>query len=658
MERMDDTRNPRLEAALSYARRGWHVFPCLAGLKVPATERGFYDATTDQVQIERWWTDNPHWNVAIATGASGLAVIDVDPAGLAHWDKLLADFPDLAEAARGAPRVVTPRDGFHIYLKGDGPTTTSKLTPGIDTRGAGGYVLAPPSYVNDGKSKGAYEGDLAWVEPVSIPDTFGERLAAMKAPVERSAPALPPEEIRWDMPETIVRAEAWLQTLVDAGDVAVEGCGGDQRTYEVCCRVLEMGITPDSALDLIARIWNSACRPPWDERELKIKIRNAWDYGQETRGGKAERPMEDEHKHLLDATSPETEQAEWDEFAAYTPVHIVTARENLKPTEWLLDGIIPRTGTGIFYGPSKTFKTFVMLDLALSLATGHGPNWWQYGDREPATVLYLAGESPHAFKKERTDAWLAANPLPGLLERSGMHVISRVPPFEMHAYWAHMVAHFKKQKTRPSMVVIDTLGRAMIGRDEHSTKDAGWATGKMEWLARELDTFVFAIHHTGKDASRGMRGSYTWFANVDLVLEAHRASEKHKAVDIFVRKVKEGEEPENPIHLEAAPYGQAIAFTRDWNYEEPEAVEAPEAVTGPGSEEWLQPEALVAVLCKGPHHTEHLAEALSQYHNVALRKVRRGLQREMKGRYKAWAPDGTVWKLPGDHPASRPEMEF
>jgi hypothetical protein len=655
---VNDTRNPRLEAALSYARRGWHVFPCLAGLKVPATERGFYDATTDQVQIERWWTDNPHWNVAIATGASGLAVIDVDPAGLAHWDKLLADFPDLAEAARGAPRVVTPRDGFHIYLKGDGPTTTSKLTPGIDTRGAGGYVLAPPSYVNDGKSKGAYEGDLAWVEPVSIPDTFGERLAAMKAPVERSAPALPPEEIRWDMPETIVRAEAWLQTLVDAGDVAVEGCGGDQRTYEVCCRVLEMGITPDSALDLIARIWNSACRPPWDERELKIKIRNAWDYGQETRGGKAERPMEDEHKHLLDAPETPEDEARAAEYERFTPRPIQEARRNLKAPEWLVQDVIPRRGTGILYGPSQTFKTFVLLDLAMAISTGHGPNWWQYGDLEPRPVLYLAGEGPHAFKGQRIDAWLACNPLPGLLERSRLLVVDEVPPFDMHAYWLHMVEWLKERDIKPAMVVIDTLSRALMGMDENSAKDAGRATGKLDWLARQLDSFVVAVHHTGKDAARGMRGSYAWFGNVDVVLETDRRNERHTAVDVHIRKMKDGDQPDKPIHLEGAPFGSTLAFTRDWNYEEPEAVEAPEVPSGPGSEEWLQPEALVAVLCKGPHHTEHLAEALSQYHNVALRKVRRGLQREMKGRYKAWAPDGTVWKLPSDHPASRPEMEF
>jgi hypothetical protein len=654
---MDDTRNPRLEAALSYARRGWHVFPCLAGLKAPATAHGHQDATTDQAQIERWWTDNPNWNVGISAGASGLAVVDVDPAGLAHWDKLLEDFPDLAEAVRSAPRVVTPRDGFHVYLKGDGPTTASKLAPGIDTRGAGGYVLAPPSVVDDGKSKGSYIGDLEWVEPVPVPPAFGERLAALKAPVERSAPTLPPEEIRWDTPETTVRAEAWLQTLVDAGDVAVEGCGGDQRTYEVCCRVLEMGITPDGALDLISRVWNPACRPPWDERELAAKIRNAWDYGQETRGGKAGRPLEEEHKHLLDAPETPEDQARAAEYERFTPRPIQEARKNLREPEWLVQDIIPRRGTGILYGPSQTFKTFLLLDLAMAISTGHGSNWWQYGDREPRPILYLAGEGPHAFKGQRIDAWLAANPLPGLLDRSRLFVVDEVPPFEMHAYWTHMVDYLKANNIKPAMVVIDTLSRALMGMDENSAKDAGKATGKLDWLARQLDSFVIAVHHTGKDAARGMRGSYAWFGNVDVVLETDRKNERHVAVDLHVRKMKDGDQPDKPLHFEGAPYGSTLAFTRDWNYEEPEAVEAPEAASGPGSEEWLQPDALVSVLMKGPHTLEHLAEALSQYHNVSLRKVRRGLQQAAKGRLRAWAPDGSVWKLPGDHPAMQ-GMEF
>jgi hypothetical protein len=67
--------------ALAYARRGWAVFPCLPGQKIPATAHGFRDATTDEQQITEWFGRGFTWNLAIATGAPGPDVLDVDQHG-------------------------------------------------------------------------------------------------------------------------------------------------------------------------------------------------------------------------------------------------------------------------------------------------------------------------------------------------------------------------------------------------------------------------------------------------------------------------------------------------------------------------------------------------------------------------------------------------
>ena len=78
------TDDPTLRQALAYARRGWPVFPCQPGQKIPATPHGFRDATTDPDQITGWFTRHPDRNLAIATGAPGPDVLDVDrhgPAG-------------------------------------------------------------------------------------------------------------------------------------------------------------------------------------------------------------------------------------------------------------------------------------------------------------------------------------------------------------------------------------------------------------------------------------------------------------------------------------------------------------------------------------------------------------------------------------------------
>lgn len=648
--------NPRLEAALSYARRGWHVFPCLTGLKAPATEHGFQDATTDEGRIRGWWAENPNYNVAIATGPSNLCVIDVDPAGHEHWNGLLADIPGLADASIAAPRISTPRAGFHVYLEGEGPSTVSKLAKGIDTRGANGYVLAPPSVVSDGKSNGEYAGDLSWVDPVPVPPALAERFAAFK-PAEREAPSLPPEEIRWDSPDALSRAEAWLTGLAASGDVAVEGCGGDQRTYEVACKVLEMGITPDTTHRLMMEFWNPECQPPWDSLELQSKIHNAWRYGQETKGGKAEKPIEEQHKHLLEEDPIEVAAAELD-LARFTPVLLWEARKHLKPPEWIVPGIVPRRGTGILFGASGTLKTFALLDLALSVATGHGPNWWDTGDREPQPVLFLAGEGPHSFKGERVDAWLARHPMPGLQTRSQPYVLDEVPPFELHNYWTHMVDYMKSINVKPALVVIDTLSRAMLGLDENSARDATKATGKLEWLSRQLGSFVIAVHHTGKMIDRGMRGSYAWYGNVDAVYEASRESKQSPFIDIHVRKMKDGRESEHPMRFESAPFGPSLALTRIWNYEATELPEPPRAESGAGTEEWLEPNVLVRVLRKGALNTDQLAESISQEFALSKRKVKKALYEARRKRYRAWTPEGDIWRLPMDHPAFAEGAEF
>lgn len=644
---MTDTRNIRLEAALAYAKRGWFVFPCAAGTKIPATARGWQDASQDVATIESWWRENPHYNVAVATGLSNLLVLDVDPEGLDHWPAFARSLPDLERLHDKTLTVRTPRGGFHMYMAGTGPSSASRLAPGIDTRGAGGYVVAPPSRVTGGKAEGHYVGAIdAPVMPA--PSSFLEALARAKPPREATGQREPLDPAEWDSIETVRRAERWLESLVAAGDVAVEGCGGDSRTFEVACALMERGITPETALDLLLRLWNPACVPPWSPDDLARKVRNAWEYGEDTRGGKADPPIDREHGHLLAAhgAGGDDDNDDDDDFARFRPRRLADIRRTLKPVEWIVENILPAKGTGIVYGPSGTFKSFVLLDLALSVATGFGPNWWRENPRPARPVLYLAGEGAHAFCGDRSTAWAAQNPVPGILEDARMYVAENVPPFEVHDYWARLVATMRTLDAPPALVVIDTLSCAMIGLDENSSRDAGRATSKMQWLSRELDAFVLAVHHTGKTIERGMRGSYAWHANVDTVIETARQSKDHFEVDIWLQKQKDGEPMREPIHLDGVLHGKTPAFVRDWNYTAPAERDAPRAPSGPGSEEWLQVETLAARLAAGPMHVDHMAESLAQEYGVQKRRVLRALRSALAGRLRAWAPDGDIMRLP------------
>jgi Bifunctional DNA primase/polymerase, N-terminal len=141
-----------LEAALDYARCGIPVFPCNPIDKKPLTPNGFKDATRDETQILGWWQQYPNAMIGAPMGpASNLWAIDLDfdPVrkidGKATLDQLVTQ--------RGALpptwATITPRGGRHLIFSWDPNVeirnSASKIGPGIDVRGNGGYICLPPS---------------------------------------------------------------------------------------------------------------------------------------------------------------------------------------------------------------------------------------------------------------------------------------------------------------------------------------------------------------------------------------------------------------------------------------------------------------------------------------------------------------------------------
>jgi len=147
-----------LRAALIYAVRGWATFP-VAG-KVPLTAHGFADATSDPDVLARLFAEPRATGIAIACGVSRLIVIDLDGSEGQH------SWADLCARHGGHGRTLTAEtgkpDGLHIYFRGEGRSSAKRLGPGIDTRGTGGYVVAPPSRHPNG---GVYHW-RAWPSPL------------------------------------------------------------------------------------------------------------------------------------------------------------------------------------------------------------------------------------------------------------------------------------------------------------------------------------------------------------------------------------------------------------------------------------------------------------------------------------------------------------
>lgn len=154
MSALPETLSPLGEAALAYARRGWHVFRLAAGTKEPIKgSHGFKDATTEEAKIRLWWLNMRDANIGIACGASGLVVVDVDR----HKSDGFASLAEFERTHGGLPPTLTsftPNDGEHrVYLAPDFVTIKNSAADdialaGIDIRGTDGYIVAPPSVIN------------------------------------------------------------------------------------------------------------------------------------------------------------------------------------------------------------------------------------------------------------------------------------------------------------------------------------------------------------------------------------------------------------------------------------------------------------------------------------------------------------------------------
>lgn len=152
--------------------------PCSSPAKHPRTRRGLTDATTDPAQIDAWWGKWPAANIGLVTGHA-YDVIDVDGLpGVESFAQLRhATCPpgccDVATCEGDGVTVpatygvaVTPR-GRHLYLAATGNGNTTSVLPGVDYRGVGGYVVAPPSLGISGQR-------YFYVEPLTDPREGGD----------------------------------------------------------------------------------------------------------------------------------------------------------------------------------------------------------------------------------------------------------------------------------------------------------------------------------------------------------------------------------------------------------------------------------------------------------------------------------------------------
>jgi Bifunctional DNA primase/polymerase, N-terminal/AAA domain len=233
-----------LDAALRYIDSGWRVFPVVANTKLPATPHGCLDASTDPAQIREWFGNGRRYNLAIATG-NGLTVADVDvKRGVDGFATLATlNLPDTRTAR-------TPSGGQHRYytVSEAVPNSAGALGPGIDIRGDGGYVVAPPSVI-DGTAY-IWEDDFP---TQALPDATLQRLLEKRAAGDFHELDGQPVPIG-QQETTLTRRAASYRHHGLSRDGAIAALWVDVQTWEQ---------DPDQR--------------PWDLSDVEDHVRRAWE---------------------------------------------------------------------------------------------------------------------------------------------------------------------------------------------------------------------------------------------------------------------------------------------------------------------------------------------------------------------------------------------
>jgi hypothetical protein len=607
------------------------IFPCVPGGKEPATKEGWHIATDDPAQIAEWLRINPNFNWALATGLSGLFVVDVDPAGLDWWAKLLERDSEIRAAVERAFQVRTPRGGLHIYFRGEGPSTASRIAEGIDTRGgisrdgkivSGGYVLLPGSKTDKG-SYIALPGGAINPLPSSISAIIPERQRTDTLGLDKNPEADKPRNISWAMD--------LLTGYVKNGRVSVEGSGGNSLAFQVACSILDKAISPGTCFDLMWEHWNPHCAPPWDDFELEGIIRNAANYGEDTAGGvKGFQANEDAFAQFVgqEFEPPAPKPRDRDHIM---PLHDYA--DGVQDPTWLIPNVLPAVGTGMIYGESGSFKSFLALDMSLCLAYGKPGQWGAPPVKHD--VLFLAGEGPVATARKRWPAWLTWQDVEFRNDHR-FFIKDRVPFFTDVDAWEHIKADLVELKARPELIVIDTLTRLLTGMDENSAKDASMITNFMEQLARYFECFVLAIHHTGKDQNKGARGSSAFYANMDAVISTKL---RQGGTELRVRKQKDADVSDEISYFKTKEIGQSIVLERS------EAILEESSQGSKPRFGWATVEEIVRTIQElgGSTGMAVLVQEIAGRHGVEQNIVRKQLDRLDLGWLR---PDRNSWAIP------------
>ena len=224
----------------------------------------------------------------------------------------------------------------------------------------------------------------------------------------------------------------------------------------------------------------------------------------------------------------------------------------LPPMEWQIKDVLPSRGIGVVFGPSGSGKSFLVLDMLQSLA--FGSDWFGHTVKKcSVTYVALEGEAGVAGRIKAYHAWHGS---------TSLNIRYVVQSFKLtDAHDLNDLAEAIQAAGTTDVVVLDTLSRATPGLDENDSKSMGLVVNCAKMLQEMLGGLVLLVHHTGKDASKGMRGHSLLYAALDSAIEVRRNGELR---EWRIAKSKDGEDGASHsfklevVHLATDSDGDAV----------------------------------------------------------------------------------------------------
>lgn len=228
----------------------------------------------------------------------------------------------------------------------------------------------------------------------------------------------------------------------------------------------------------------------------------------------------------------EDEPGETPTAPRFTPIPVAEFSAG-RPLEWIIKGVLPHGELGMVFGASGSGKSFLLIDMAAAVARGTP---WRGLTVKQGRVCYVVAEGAAGFRK-RIDAYCIHHEIH--ISELDLYVIADAPNLTQKDHVKALTDGIKSAGPF-DLIVLDTLAAVTAGADENSAQDMGIVLDRARSIGRDTGAMTLLVHHAGKQADRGARGSTALKGRVDVEIEVVRADNQRAATVSKLRDQEDG----------------------------------------------------------------------------------------------------------------------